>query len=279
MQITEVGAGVLRSLFEDFHSGAINVPAMPAIAVRVRALIDEDETSAKKVAEMIEQDPSLAGKMIATANSALIRGRTEIVSVDDALSRMGLSRAVSLVISAAVQQMFIFRSRSLFSVGSKIWATATQVAATCRVLAQHMDHPGIDGEKAFMVGLLHNVGAVAVLGYLENADLELPESAVLQTLHNLCAVSTTLVLNKWQMDDDFLVAGEDAETEQSRANPYFPLLELAIAQVQLNKQKEPPGEGSTLAGLSMLGEHGTLDQDGRLEILKDHPELKNTSKK
>ncbi|MFK7956413.1 MAG: HDOD domain-containing protein [Lysobacterales bacterium] len=275
VQITEVGADVLRSLFEDFHNGGISVPAMPAVAVRVRALVDDENATTTQVAELIEQDPSLAGKLVAAANSAGIRGRTEIVSVGDGLSRMGLSRAVSVVISLAVQQMFTFRSRPLFAAGSKIWAQATQVAATCRVLAQHMNHPDIDVEKAFMIGLLHNVGAVAVLGYLENADQEVSEDAALQTLHNLRAVSTTLVLNKWHMDDDFHVAGEDAEEQQTQANPYFPLLELAISQVQLIHHKTPAENNAVLSGLRMLGDHQATDEAGRLLIIKDHPELSN----
>ena len=57
------------------------------------------------LADLIEQDPSLAGKLIAAANSALIRGRTEICSAEEALLRMGITRACTVVISLAVQEM------------------------------------------------------------------------------------------------------------------------------------------------------------------------------
>ncbi len=273
VEINEVGAGVLRQLFEDFHNGAISVPAMPAIAVRVRSLLEDEDSAIKDLAQLIEQDPALAGKLVAAANSALIGGRTEICSAEEALVRMGMARAASVVMTLAVQQMFTFRSRPLYAAGSRVWATATQVAATCRLLAHHATGNAVDQDKAFMIGLLHNVGAVAVLSYMEELDLELSAAAIDQTLNNLRAVSTTLVLNKWHMDGDFHVAGEDAEEEETRANPYYCLLEMAIAQVLIANGHPPETPITQLPGLRMLGDKQQIDDQGRLIILRDQPEL------
>ncbi len=273
-ELDDVGADVVRALFEDFHNGRINVPAMPEIAVRVRKLMDDENAGLEDLAKLIEQDPSLAGKLIAAANSALIRGRTEICTAEEALLRMGITRACNVVISLAVQEMFIFRSRTLYAVGSEVWMTATQVAATSKILAQHAQGVTVDPEKAFMIGLLHNVGAVAVLGYLEQLDIDVPRSEVKETLNSLRAVSTTLVLNKWHMDADFHVAGEDAEDPETRENPYFPILQLAVQQVQAANSSAPESqEIHQLPGFMMLGEHRQVDEHGRLVLLVDHPEL------
>lgn len=277
-EIDSVAADVIRMLFEDFHRGAINVPAMPEIAVRVRTLVDNDDTSLGDLAELIEQDPSLAGKLIAAANSALIRGRTEICTAEEALMRMGQQRACNVVVSLAIKEMFAFRSSTLAAAGARVWMTATHVAAICRIVAQKANSSELDPEKAFMIGLLHNVGSVAVLGYLEKQGQDLPGPAVDKTLENLRAVSTTLVLNKWRMDKDFFVAGEEAEEPETRENPYFAILELGIQQVgaaQTVAEDQIPQEQDIhqLKGLVMLGDQAQLDEHGRLLLLHDHPEL------
>lgn len=282
VEINDVSAGIIRQMFADFHSGSIKVPAMPEVAVKVRNLMDRADVGVEQLAKLIEQDPSLAGKLVAAANSALIRGRTEICSAEEALLRMGMTRACNMVISLAVQQMFVFKSGFLLRAGESVWTNATQVAATCKVLARHMADAQVDPEKSFMVGLLHNVGAVAVLGYMEQQELDLPLSSVLQTIDSLRAVSTTLVLNKWHMDQDFMVAGDDADDPETQLNPYYPLLELAMQQVaaaNTDSSWVDLPDGGTLPmiqqmkGFTMLDGQHEVDADGRLMLLKDHPEL------
>ena len=75
-------------------SGELKLPVLPAVAADVLACIDGDDCDAHSLAELIQRDPSLAANLLRVANSARFAPSEPIVSLNQAISRLGLGRCV-----------------------------------------------------------------------------------------------------------------------------------------------------------------------------------------
>src|SRR5438105_2285173 len=94
-------AKVAASLAERIASGALELPVLPDVAARVVSQTNDANCDFKVVADGIRRDPAMATHLLRIANSALYRPRTQIVSLQHALSRLGTSavREIALLIS------------------------------------------------------------------------------------------------------------------------------------------------------------------------------------
>ena len=128
------------------------LPAMPQVASRVLALMEDPKTSAMDLQRVISTDPGLTTRVLKIANSAFYSTGRSVETVSAAVVRMGFQTLRSLVVAACVQGLY----RRVGLAEQKLWEHAVGVAATAHVLAQTLGMPRL--EEAFTAGLLHDVG-------------------------------------------------------------------------------------------------------------------------
>src|SRR5689334_6099125 len=78
------------------------LPAFSPVAVRLMALVSDENVCFKEVAKLIALDPALASETLRMANSGLFSRRQEIVSVLHAIAIVGLERLTHLAVTAAL---------------------------------------------------------------------------------------------------------------------------------------------------------------------------------
>lgn len=135
-----------------------SLPVLPDTVERVRASVSDLSISPKDVAETIVKDPPVAAKVLSVANSAAYGFPNKVDSVDLAVALMGLRETYSIVLSAAVINLFD-RSKNF---NYKIyWEEALNCAAASRIIARSA---GLKRETGvFTAGLLHDIGRLALL--------------------------------------------------------------------------------------------------------------------
>ncbi|MDJ0654077.1 MAG: HDOD domain-containing protein [Xanthomonadales bacterium] len=274
-EAAEMQADVLKKLFEDYQKGTIPVPSIPEAAMRVRQLIDDPDASIMELARYVEQDPAMAGKVVAASNSALSGGQTTIGSVKDALVRLGMKPAGDLITWLSMKGLFDFPSANLRKTAKEIWRYSVLVGASARVLADEYG-AGIDGDKAFLAGLLHNIGAVALLAYFDEFEPSSREFMTGGSLHEICAMVSTMVAQSWDLDGDFVTTAESTAQWGAEGcdNAYAAVVNLARQQVHAIHD---PGLSvpavEELAGFELL--KPALD-DGIAPVLKDNDYIEST---
>ncbi|MCB1775026.1 MAG: HDOD domain-containing protein [Gammaproteobacteria bacterium] len=142
-------------------NNSIQLPTLPEVALQVRDAVERDSTNAAEVAAMVGKDAALSARLLQVANSPLYRGRSEIDSIQQAVTRLGLKMVRSLVVSLAMKQIFQATSDALDREFRKVWDDSLQVAAISRVLAGNV--PELENEQAMLGGLIHNIGALPIL--------------------------------------------------------------------------------------------------------------------
>ncbi len=134
------------------------VPPFPAVAHRVLSLVSQEDVSIHQLGKLVKMDASFAAELLRFANSALFGSRREVKSLPQAIIVVGLDRVKTMATFVAVNRMV--RSSVRLEALRKVWmhslATALIAEEAGRILH-------LDGESAYTVGLLHNLGTLGMM--------------------------------------------------------------------------------------------------------------------
>lgn len=144
---------------ERIASGDVELPVFPASAQEVLTLCDSPDVDAKKLANIIQRDASLAGHFLAIANSAAFRLGAPLVSLQQALTRLG-TRQTKHVAIAVVCKTRAFVDREHPDRAATLLAHALSTALFAREIARSRR---LNVEEAFLAGLLHDIGQPAII--------------------------------------------------------------------------------------------------------------------
>ncbi|MEJ2404488.1 MAG: HDOD domain-containing protein [Candidatus Thiodiazotropha sp.] len=195
---------------EAIKTNTLELPSMPDITIRIAKVIQDSNTDSEDIARVLQADPTVAAKIINVVNSAAYRGKTQIDNLPDAVTRLGRSVTHNLVISFALSKLFHSRSQDLKQRMLKLWKHVSYVAPICHELANVT--PGLAPDQALLCGLLHDIGALAILGNARSKP-ELANNPDLldRMVKNLKAEVGAMVLKKWEFPGYFVQAALHAE--------------------------------------------------------------------
>jgi putative nucleotidyltransferase with HDIG domain len=156
----------LRDALRARLAGELPLPLLPNTAARVIAACRDERTGMDDLADLIERDPSLAAHILRVANSAGFAPRVPILSLQQAIGRVGLGTVGDVVLAVAMRER-------VFSVSGhqerlrELWRHSVATACYAKEVATFLRG---DIESAFLCGLLHDVGMAITLQVV--CDLE-----------------------------------------------------------------------------------------------------------
>lgn len=197
-------------IYNDYLSGELKLASLPEIALRVTKSIKNENNSAYDVAKIIQSDPVITGQIIKVANSPLYRTDTVINSCPAAVSRIGLLHTRDIVTALAIKQLFKPKTKLVTKRMNALWKHSTHVAAISSVIAKMI--PSLNPDRALLAGLVHDIGAQAILSYAEQfQDLVESKRILDETILSLRGQMGALVLRNWSMASDLITVALEAE--------------------------------------------------------------------
>jgi HD-like signal output (HDOD) protein len=154
----EPHAAVARALAE----GALELPALPRVAYEVSAAARDPNRGSADIAKLLERDPMLCARVLRVANSAVFGTQAHVVSVRQAVARVGAGEVATLAMTAAIQTALLERG-PYQAVLDRWWRRAFTTALVAKEIARARKRPL---DSPFLCGLLHRVGAPVVLRVL-----------------------------------------------------------------------------------------------------------------
>jgi HD-like signal output (HDOD) protein len=136
-----------------------NLPVNPNIAAKVLALAEKQDFSYAAIEEVISRDPGLTTRILKIANSALYARQSTVTRLQSAITLLGINTIKNLVILVTGSSLFSRNLKSPFY--SLFWRHSLATAFLARDLAGRSGVPE-KAEEAFVAGLLHNIGQVAL---------------------------------------------------------------------------------------------------------------------
>ncbi len=142
------------------------LPPLPTLVTRALDMLSDPGVDIKAVEKVIGMDQSLVSKLIKISNSALFGGLNRVESLQQALTRLGAKTTKGLVLSASMQSYFLKSNPGMQTWGPFLWQHAAECGLAARRIAAAAGYD--DSEKAFVGGLLHDIGKLVLL--LVSAD-------------------------------------------------------------------------------------------------------------
>jgi len=147
-------------LIEETFGGIVKLPTLPGIAVRILDVVKKEGSNLNEIAEIISSDPPLSAEVLKVSNSALYGLTSKVSTVPRAVSLLGIDAVKNLALSFSLIKHFYVSEKIAFDY-TAFWKNSLTAALTSKILAQNLNPDA--AENAFFVGLLHNIGILAIL--------------------------------------------------------------------------------------------------------------------
>jgi len=200
---------VYQSLVEDLGAGNLPIIDIPQNVARMVRLLNASELDFAEMADLANHSPALAGEFLRVANSAVYSRGVKIRDIRLALTRIAPATIKALLYLNALR-ISVKGDKCVERIASGIIDHSFCVATVCQHLAPHFQ---LEREAAFMAGLLHDAGKLAILRVLWEAKAIPPEQApsvtedsfneILPVMHERAG---GLLARHWELDEDLTFA-------------------------------------------------------------------------
>ncbi len=139
------------------------LPTLPSVAVRVLQATTSEDTSAHDVVEIISSDQSLCTKILSLAAKASLGAPRGVETIDKAVVLLGFDAVRHAVLSIKVFETFasVEGAPTGHFDRNAFWKHSLAVGCASHLIAERW--PGhVDPEVAFVCGLLHDIGKMAL---------------------------------------------------------------------------------------------------------------------
>lgn len=188
-------------LLQRLDQSALDLPILPEAAAAVLDACRDDLVGPRQVADTLQRDAGLAGHVLRVANSSAYAGSEPIVSLSQAVSRLGL-RAVAEITLAVVLKARVFKPGRHEALVRPVWAHCAAAGGWAREIAR-LGRRNV--ESAFLCGLLHDVGRPIIVQAaldLERAHkTEFEEREIRETMDELHASIGAALVNQWGLPE------------------------------------------------------------------------------
>ena len=144
--------------------GLRQIPTIPAVLAPLLRYLQQpiEQLDVQKVTDLLAQDKSLAAQCLQMANSPLFGRWQKVDSLRAAVVSLGFHHVSDIAMSCGVMNMLPGEKTSLDPV--VFWEHSLGCALVCRTLARKINLS--DPAKAYLAGLLHDIGIIVNLWVL-----------------------------------------------------------------------------------------------------------------
>ena len=145
---------IAAELEEGLNSSSLELPVMPRVASKVFTLTSDPNAEVSDLPKLIQSDQSMASHVLRIANSAAYGGGDQIVSLQQAVARLGINLLGEIAIAVSVQND-LFKATGFEAQITQLLRHALASAAYGKEISRKRSR-NVEGQ--FLCGLLHSVG-------------------------------------------------------------------------------------------------------------------------
>lgn len=191
------------------------LPSLPARYMELMEVLQAEEVSIQRVADIVAQEPGLVAKLLQLVNSSFFGRPQRVSTAAKAVSLLGLDLVRAIVLASGTFDQFK-RLRVKGIAIDAMWTHAAATAAMAKAIAQAGGLDAKTVDTAFTCGLLHDIGKLLIAAHLsvpfkeivarmkkEGCSMASAEMAVLGTTH---AAVGAYLLGLWGLPADLVDA-------------------------------------------------------------------------
>ncbi|MBW2563430.1 MAG: HDOD domain-containing protein [Deltaproteobacteria bacterium] len=225
-----------------------DLPTLPTILFEVNTLLEDINTSAKKLGETIGKDPSMVAKILKLVNSSFYGFRSKISDISNALVLLGFNTVRNSIISVSIIKTFSGKNNLEGFDITEFWKHSIAVAVTSKRLAEKCRVEAPD--NCFVAGLLHDIGKLVLSQYFqdlfakiwitaqkENLNFYEAEKREIPVKHPMIG---SLLAKRWQFPEHLVDAVKCHHAVRKNVSNYELLLIVYGADIIVNHCEMEP---------------------------------------
>ena len=186
-----------------------HIAPMPRVCAQLAELTAQHAADAAQLARLIQSDPALAGEIMRAANSPALRPRSPIVSLQQAVSWLGVAEVRNIAMAVMLRGE-VFSAPGHEPESEELWREAWLAGLWAKEIArERRKHV----ESAFLAALMHRTGTALALKIL--SGFEMQQRTVMDGRMFADLVSEfeprfgRLLMSNWHLPDDVQDAASD----------------------------------------------------------------------
>jgi HD-like signal output (HDOD) protein len=140
-----------------------DLPPMPHVASRAISMVENPETTAQELNDLLMTDTALAARVLKIANSAMFSRQREITTLTQAIMIIGFKALKGIIVAATLRQL----NKSFGKLERMVWEGSVSTAVSSTSVAKQLKKHYV--EEIFLMGLLHSLGQVVILAQPDTA--------------------------------------------------------------------------------------------------------------
>lgn len=208
------------------------VPRLPDVGMALLKELSDINISSETIMSYINRDPALASEVLNMANSALFRqsSQEKVLNLNKAVTILGLNNLKTIVSSVLMKRLVLIAPIYFRMFGQHLWQHSQDCGLACRALARVYGQ--CDPNNAYLVGLMHDIGKLAIFGLLTKAlgqhlDYKPRGSVFSCIVRDHSQVLSAKIARKWGLPDYLLIALDEQTGELSNPSMYGFILNQA----------------------------------------------------
>jgi HD-like signal output (HDOD) protein len=186
-----------------------SIAPMPRVCAQLAQLTAQQATDAAQLAKLIQSDASLAGEIMRVANSPALRPRSAIVSLQQAVSWLGVAEVRNIAMAVMLRGE-VFTAPGHEPESEELWREASLAGLWAKEIArERRKHV----ESAFLAALMHRTGAALALKILSGFESRQRTAMDAQTFAALIGEFEPrfgrMLMGSWRLPGDVQDAASD----------------------------------------------------------------------
>ncbi|MDF1545597.1 MAG: HDOD domain-containing protein [bacterium] len=132
--------------------------SLPQTLSEILRVVQDENSSATDVADIIKHDPALTTKILRVVNSPLYSQGREVTTISQAVMTVGMRAVSALALSTSIYDVCGKWETTVDR--PRFWRHSLQVAIAAREIAEAIRYPS--SEEAFITGLIHDIGLLVM---------------------------------------------------------------------------------------------------------------------
>ncbi len=135
-----------------------DLPTLPTTVVGLGQAVEDERCTVDRILGILSKDPGLSAAMLRLANSVAYSGDGQVSDLRAAVLRLGFDAILNLGRTASIIRNF---RDSTHLDPIQLWQHSVAVALTAKAICRLQGNSYL-GETAFLAGLLHDIGKIAL---------------------------------------------------------------------------------------------------------------------
>ena len=143
-----------QKLIEQYTS----IKTLPHVVTRLSKLINDENATMRDFEETIKMDPTLVVRLLRLVNSPFFGLRQNVDSISRAVAFIGMKNLQNMAITDALRNIFTNKDTSTVFSRKQLWLHCVAVSICSKMIAERIF--GINGDDAYLCGILHDFGLI-----------------------------------------------------------------------------------------------------------------------